>query len=63
MVDERWWVWVWVALGVKLFLAVRVRSWRRLASERVEWVDGSRVLKQRTKSSRSLVGPEFQWSS
>jgi hypothetical protein len=55
---------VWVALGVKLFLAGRVRLESRLASEWVEWVDGGgggcgAQSGTRTQSSHVLVGEKF----
>lgn len=54
---------VWVALGVKLFLAVRVRLESRLVSEWVGWVDsgggGGYILEPRTERSNVLVGEVF----
>jgi hypothetical protein len=52
---------VWVALGVKLFEAGRVRLESRLASEWVGWVHGGGgdSLEPRTQGSHVVVGMRF----
>jgi hypothetical protein len=55
---------VWVALGVKLFWAVRVRLESRLVSEWVVgWADGGGgggpSLEQRTENGHGIVDPKL----